>query len=110
MLSGRTLINTRVAQTTMFNLVCYVNDTSGNPLDDVDITITPSGQSPVNYQTDATGWKSWILCTELIQNYTGIKYYSPYTITVDKAGYSSSYINHNIDSSKTFYFTKGFDN
>ena len=91
--------------TKQWHIHIYVNDTSGNPLDDVNIKITPSGQSPVNYQTDATGWKSWIICTELIQNYTGIKYYSPYTITVDKTGYSSSYINHNIDSSKTFYFT-----
>ena len=83
----------------------YVNDSFGNPLDNVDIKITPNGQSPVGYKTDSSGWKRWIVCTELENTHSGIIYRTPYNITVNKTGYNSTTIYPNIKDKRTFYFT-----
>jgi hypothetical protein len=83
----------------------YVNDTMGNPIKDVNVTITPNSSAPSYYQTDNDGWKQWIVCTEYEETRTNITYRNPYNITVHKDGYNSTSIYPNITSSKTFHFT-----
>jgi hypothetical protein len=81
----------------------YVTDTLDHPLEDVNITIKPNGQAPIYYKTDATGWRRWVVCTELENTASGITYITPYNITVQKAGYNSTMIQRNITNSSTFH-------
>ncbi len=83
----------------------FVNDTLGNPMENVDITITPNGQTAKNYKTDSSGWRRWVVCTEFENTSSSITYWTPYSIKVHKTGYNSTIIYPNISESKTFHFT-----
>jgi hypothetical protein len=91
----------------------YVNNTIGDPINNVNVTsYNISGSFIFNLTTDATGYTPLGIATEYISNSTGKTYQTPHNIYAGASGYPI--INHTINFSSTLnkyndYFTLSAD-